>query len=99
MEEVRSSVYTYLRIQCRGTRHLDFVLFCTSSFMGGKGTYFNDSLVVKASGGQTLTIVYIYNGSLLVLLPLRPSRLADSWSDLWLEPTRATPEPGRRACG
>ena len=53
------SVLTYLRIQCRGTRHLDFVLFCTSSFMGRKGTYFNDSLVVKASGGQTLTMLYI----------------------------------------
>ena len=25
----------------------------TSSFMGGKGTYFNDSLVVKASGVDT----------------------------------------------
>ena len=58
MENARSSVYTYLRIQCRGTRHLDFVLFCTSSFVGGKGTDFNDSLVLKASGGQTLTMVY-----------------------------------------
>ena len=30
--------------------------------MGGKGTAFNDSLVVKASGGQTLTMVYIEYG-------------------------------------
>ena len=39
-----------------------FVLFCTSSFVGGKGTDFNDTIVVKASGGQTLTMVYIYYG-------------------------------------
>ena len=48
--------------QCRGTRHLDFFLFCTSSFVGGKGTDSNDTIVVKASGGQTLTMVYIYYG-------------------------------------
>ena len=59
MEEAGSSVLTYLRIQCRVPRHLDFVLFCTSSFVGGKGTDFIDSLVVKASGGQTLTMVYM----------------------------------------
>ena len=38
--------------------------FCTSSFVGGKGTDFNDTIVFKASGGQTLTMVYIYYGTL-----------------------------------
>ena len=40
-----------------------FLLFCTSSFEGGKWTDSDGTIVVKASGGQTLTMVYIYYGT------------------------------------
>ena len=44
-------------------RDIQIFLVRTSSFVDGEGTIINDSLVVKASGGQTLTMVYIYCGS------------------------------------
>ena len=31
--------------------------------MGGKGTDFDDTIVFKASGGQTLTMVHVYYGT------------------------------------